>query len=43
MTLLASAESLLGSLWAVGLGTVLGYLAGHVFPIGYIKGLFEKR
>ena len=41
--ILASIESLLGSLWFAGLALVVGYIAGHVFPISAIKGLFDKK
>lgn len=41
--MLASAESFIGSVWfAVMLGLV-GYLAGHIFPIGFIANLFKKE
>lgn len=29
----ASIESLIGSIWAVGLAFVAGYVLGHIFPI----------
>ncbi len=29
----ASIESLVGSIWAVGLALVSGYVAGNIFPI----------
>jgi len=37
--ILASIESFLGSLWFGGLLFVVGYVAGHVFPI---QKLFKK-
>jgi hypothetical protein len=40
--ILASIESLLGSLWFAGLALVVGYIVGHLFPINAIKGLFDK-
>lgn len=39
---LASLDSFLGSLWFAGLTLVIGYVAGHVFPITSIKKLFGK-
>lgn len=41
--ILASIESLLGSLWFAGLAFVLGYIANQLFPISAIKGLFDKK
>jgi hypothetical protein len=40
--LIASIESLLGSIWFAGLAFVIGYLAGHVFPLSKIKNLFAQ-
>ncbi len=40
---LASLESFLGSLWFAGLTLTIGYIAGHVFPISKISGLFNKK
>jgi len=37
--LLASIESFLGSLWFAALLGVIGYVAGHIFPI---NKLFKK-
>jgi hypothetical protein len=35
--LLASIESFLGSLWFAALLGVVGYVAGHIFPISKFK------
>jgi hypothetical protein len=35
-------ESFIGAIWFSGLTAVLGYLAGHIFPISYLTGLFKK-
>lgn len=37
--ILASIESFLGSLWFAGLLGLVGYIAGHIFPI---QKLFKK-
>jgi hypothetical protein len=41
--LLASIESLLGSIWFAALACVVGYVGGQVFPISKIKSLISKR
>jgi hypothetical protein len=40
--ILASFESLLGSIWFAGLALVVGYIAGQVFPISSLTDLFKK-
>lgn len=40
---LASIESFLGSLWFAGLALAVGYIAGHIFPISKLTGLFNKN
>jgi hypothetical protein len=35
--ILASIESLLGSIWFAGLLGVLGYIAGHIFPVSFFS------
>jgi hypothetical protein len=40
--ILASFESLLGSIWFAGLAAVVGYIAGHIFPITSLADLFKK-
>jgi len=39
---LASIESLLGSIWFAGLTCLIGYIAGHVFPMSKIIALINK-
>ena len=34
---IATIESLLGSVWFAGLLGVVGYIAGHIFPIHKFK------
>lgn len=41
--LLASIESLLGSIWFAGLTFLAGYIGGHVFPMSKIASLFSKK
>ena len=41
--ILASIESLLGSIWAAALCGVCGYVVGHVFPIGKLAALLAKK
>jgi len=41
--LLASLESFLGSLWFAGMTALIGYVAGHIFPISKITSLFNKN
>jgi hypothetical protein len=40
--ILASFESLLGSIWFAGLTLVVGYIAAHVVPITTLSDLFKK-
>lgn len=40
---LASIESVMGSLWFAGLALVVGYVAGQIFPIGALSDLFKKK
>jgi hypothetical protein len=40
--ILASFESLLGSIWFAGLTAFAGYFAGHIFPISSLVSLFKK-
>ncbi len=40
---LASLESFLGSLWFAGLAFVVGYVAGQIFPISKLAGLFNRK
>jgi len=35
--ILATIESLLGSIWFAGLTFLAGYLLGHIFPISKFK------
>lgn len=41
--LLASLESLLGSIWFALLVGCVGYVAGHVFPISFLSNLRKGR
>ena len=41
--LLASIESLLGSIWFAALACVVGYVGGQVFPLSKIKSLIGSR
>lgn len=41
--MLASIESFVGSLWFAGMLGLVGYIAGHVFPITSIAKLFKKE
>lgn len=40
--MLATIESLLGSMWFAGLALLAGYLVGHVFPITKLAKLIGK-
>jgi len=40
--ILASFESLLGSIWFAGLALVVGYIAAHIVPISSLTDLFKK-
>ena len=40
--MLATIESLLGSIWFALLLGAGGYVAGHVFPISFLKKLFGR-
>jgi hypothetical protein len=40
--IIATIESLLGSLWFAGLALCAGYLVGHIFPISKLAKLFGK-
>jgi len=42
MTFLATAESLLGSVWFGMALLCIGYIAGHVIPVGKIAELLRK-
>ena len=39
---LASVSDFLGNMWFAGLALVVGYVAGTVFPISKITGLFNR-
>jgi hypothetical protein len=39
--ILASFESLLGSIWFAGLALVVGYIAAHIVPITALAKLFK--
>lgn len=41
--MLASASSLVGSIWFAGLALLAGYVFGHVFPIGKLARLFGGK
>jgi len=41
--ILASFESLLGSIWFAGLTALVGYIAGHLFPISSLVALIKKK
>jgi hypothetical protein len=43
MMLLASMESLLGSLWFGLMLGVIGYIVGHVVPVHRVAGWFSKK
>jgi hypothetical protein len=40
--MIATAESLLGSVWFGMMMLCVGYIAGHVLPVGKIADLFRK-
>ena len=40
--MLASMESFIGSVWFAGLLGLVGYIAGHIFPIGFVADMFKK-
>ena len=42
MITLASLESLLGSVWACIALLAVGYLAGHVAPLGWVASLLKR-
>jgi uncharacterized protein YybS (DUF2232 family) len=41
--IIASIESLLGSIWFAGLTFVVGYVLGQVFPISSLGKLFGRK
>lgn len=43
VSILASFESFLGSIWFAGLLGLVGYVVGHVFPITKLGKLFSKE
>lgn len=40
--IIATIESFIGSLWFAGMTALVGYIAGHIFPIGKLANLFKK-
>lgn len=40
---IASIESLLGSLWFAGAALLVGYIAGHIVPVGKLGSLFGRK
>lgn len=40
--IIASMESLLGSLWFAGAALLVGYIAGHLFPISSLVKKVSK-
>lgn len=40
--ILATAESLIGSIWAVLAAGCIGYIVGHLFPFHIVAGWFRK-
>jgi hypothetical protein len=43
MLQIASIESFLGSLWFGGLALLIGYVAGHIFPISKVSSLISRK